>query len=104
MKKPYQCITNRHKNFQGFYVYFTNDNLERIFSIVFSRFACILPMEYILIKENSMTKSTKFTALENYHIYSKHAPNLMTFLTCHRQSTTRKMSEYKLNYYSYDGY
>ena len=51
-----------------------------------------------------MTKSTKFTALENYHIYSKHAPNLMTFLTCHRQSTTRKMSEYKLNYYSYDGY
>ena len=35
----------------------------------------------ILIKENSVTKSTKFTALENHHIYSKHGPNLMTFLT-----------------------
>ena len=61
-------------------------------------------MEYILIKENSMTKSTKFTALENYHIYSKCAPNLMTFLTCHQPSTTHKMSEFKLNCYSCDSY
>ena len=104
MKEFYQCITSKHSNFQEFYIYFTNDNLERIFSIVFSRFACILPMEYILIKENSMTKSTKFTALENYHIYSKCAPNFMTFLTSHRQSTTHKMSEFKLNCYSCDGY
>ena len=58
----------------------------------------------ILIKENSVTKSTKFTALENYHIYSKRGPNLMTFLTCHWQSTTHKMSEFKLNCYSCDGY